>query len=216
MPTPLQPDSAPRVTRHRARRAGVIRTAIFASLLTAMLAGAGSPAQAQDDRKQTRAAKSRVPVPVEKIQVDDGDTVNILWGPGDTEIIRILGIDTPETQHVEHNLPFDQPFGREARGFGLGAFAAAQQVELLRAEMTDPYGRTLGYLFINGVNYSVLVVRAGLAAESVSHYGDNRFPDEAAAVAAATKEAGALPFENPWDYRKRMRIFSDAQKAGQR
>ena len=39
-----------------------------------------------------------------------------------------------------------------------GAFAAATQVELLRSSTLDPYGRTLGYLFLNGRNYSVLVV----------------------------------------------------------
>ena len=60
----------------------------------------------------------------------------------------------------------------------------ATQIELLRADIIDPYGRTLGYLFLNGQNYSVLVVGARLAAESVSHYGDNGFPDEAEAVLA--------------------------------
>lgn len=210
---PTRQDS--RHPRGQAHQWGLARTWTLLTLSTLLLAASTSAAQAQADRKQTRPAKQKVAVPVEKIQVDDGDTVNILWGAGDTEIIRILGIDTPETQHIEHNLPFDQPFGREARGFGLGAFAAAQKVELLRGDTTDPYGRTLGYLFINGVNYSVLVVRAGLAAESVSHYGDNGFPEEAAAVAAAAQEVGPLPFENPWDFRKRMRAYSDQQKAAQ-
>ena len=47
--------------------------------------------------------------------------------------MRILGIDTPETRRLEHNLPFDQPFGREASAFAQGAFAAASEVELLHA-----------------------------------------------------------------------------------
>ena len=57
----------------------------------------------------------------------------------------MLGIDTPETRHVEHDLPFDQPFGKEARAFGQGAFAAATQIEILRSQTLDPFGRTLGY-----------------------------------------------------------------------
>ena len=107
--------------------------------------------------------------------------------------------------NVEHNLPYDQPFGREATGFAKGAFATATQVQLLRADQMDPYGRTLGYLFLNGRNYSELVVRARLAAESVSHFGDNGFPQEAQAVIEAARAAGPLPFEPPHDYRRRMR-----------
>ena len=93
------------------------------------------------------------------------------------ETVRILGIDTPETRHLEHNLPYAQSFGPEARGFAQGAFAAATQVELLRASTLDPYGRSLGYLFLNGRNYSVLVVQARLSAETVTFYGDNGLPE---------------------------------------
>ena len=92
----------------------------------------------------------RVKVDPAAITVEDGDGVIIRWGDRDTEIIRILGIDTPEVRRLEHNLPYDQPFGPEARAFAQGAFAAATEVELLRSPTLDPYGRTLAYLFING------------------------------------------------------------------
>ena len=84
----------------------------------------------------------------------------------------------------------------------------ASQIELLRAATVDPYGRTLGYLFLNGRSYSALVVEARLAYESVSHYGDNGFSREAAEVLEAAKGAGPLPFEPPWDFRNRMRDLS--------
>jgi endonuclease YncB( thermonuclease family) len=141
----------------------------------------------------------------DKLKVDDGDTVLVRWSAGESEIIRILGIDTPETRHVLHDLPYAQPFGPEARAFAQGAFAAATKVELLRAANVDPFGRTLGYLFLNDRNYSVLVVQARLAEESVSHYGDNGFPKEAAEVMAAARAAGPLPFEPPHQFRGRMR-----------
>lgn len=157
---------------------------------------------------QPRPHGARVSVDPAAILVDDGDSVAIRWGPRDVEVVRILGIDTPETRHVEHEIPYAQAFGPEARGFAQGAFAAATKVELLRADTLDPYGRTLGYLFVNGANYSVLVVRARLAEESVSRYGDNGFPREAAEVAAAAKEAGPMPFEPPGAYRQRMRDLS--------
>ena len=39
-----------------------------------------------------------------------------------------------------------------------GPSRAATEVQILRSSTLDPYGRTLGYLFVNGRNYSVLVV----------------------------------------------------------
>jgi len=164
---------------------------------------------AQDDRTQTRPSKVRVPVPVEQIDVGDGDTVTIRWGEGDEERIRILGIDTPETQNIQHNLPYNQSFGLQATSFARGAFATATEVQLLRADTMDGYGRTLGYLFVNGKNYSVLIVQARLAAESVSHYGDNGFPEESQAVLEASRAAGPVPFEAPYQFRRRMRDITD-------
>ena len=52
-----------------------------------------------------------------------------------------------------------------------------------------------------------------LAAESVSHYGDNGLPAPAAAVLAAAKEAGPVPFEAPFRYRRRMRDVTKWLKA---
>lgn len=168
----------------------------------------------RERKPQPRPSMTRVEVPVERVRTGDGDTIDIEWAKGDVETVRILGIDTPETQNPEHNLPYGQAFGEEARGFARGAFAAATKVEVLRTAELDPYGRTLGYVFVNGMNYSVLIVRAGLAAETVSHYGDNGFPKEAAEVAAAAKTAGPVPFEAPHLYRQRMRAVSEAMKNG--
>jgi micrococcal nuclease len=85
----------------------------------------------------------------------------------------------------------------------------------LRSPTLDPYGRTLAYLFINGRNFSVTVIKARFSGETVSHYGDNGLPKEAAEITAAAKEAGAnlLPFEPPHLYRARMRTLTNALKA---
>ncbi len=159
-------------------------------------------------KPQSRPSGSRIKVDVSAITVDDGDTVTIRWGEKDEEIVRILGIDTPETRHDAHNIPVDQPYGPEARAFARGALATATEVELLRCATVDPYDRTLGYLFINGKNYSLLVLKARLAEESVTRYGDNGFPEIAAEVQAVAKAAGPLPFESPGIFRNRMRPLS--------
>jgi micrococcal nuclease len=165
-------------------------------------------------KPQARPHGQRVKVDPAAIKVEDGDGVNIQWGGNDIEIVRILGIDTPEVRRLEHNLPYDQPFGPEARAFGQGAFAAATDVELLRSPTLDPYGRTLAYLFINGRNYSVMVINARYSGETVSHYGDNGLAKEAAEVTAAATASGASPlaFEPPYQYRARMKAVTNAMK----
>ena len=160
-------------------------------------------------KPQPRPHGQRVRVDPAAITVEDGDGVLIRWGDKDTEIVRILGIDTPEVRRLEHNLPYDQPFGPEARAFAQGAFAAATEVELLRSPTLDPYDRTLAYLFINGRNFSVMTIKAGYSGETVSHYGDNGLPRESAEVLAAAKATAPLPFEPPHLYRARMRTLTN-------
>jgi endonuclease YncB( thermonuclease family) len=170
---------------------------------------AARPAEPRPEPKpQPRPHGTRVPVDPAGVHVDDGDTFVVRWSRDDLETVRILGIDTPETRHLEHDLPYAQAFGPEARAFAQGAFAAATRVELLRSRTLDPYGRTLGYVFLNGRNYSALVVQARLAAETVTFYGDNGLPREAAEVLAAATSAGPLPFEPPHAFRARMRELS--------
>lgn len=184
------------------------RILIAGSVLLIVLASLAVAA----DRTQPRPSQVRVRVPLTLIDVGDGDTVSIQWDD-DCERVRILGIDTPEVAHPQYGMPFDQPFGREASAFAAGVFAAAVDVELLRAAETDPYGRTLGYFFVNGRNYSVLVVQAGFAVETVSHYGDNGLPEEAEAVLAASRTVGPARFEPPYQFRKRMREITDWNKS---
>lgn len=168
----------------------------------------GTSSTRPEPKPQPRPFGTRVDVDPAKVEVDDGDSVIIHWTATDEETIRILGIDTPETRHIPHQIPYAQAFGPEARGFAMGAFATATKVELLRSSILDPYDRTLGYLFVNGRNYSVLAVTARMAEETVTRYGDNGLPAESAAVLAAAKVAGPPPFESPGEYRKRMRDVS--------
>ena len=162
-----------------------------------------------EDLTQTRPSLERVPIDPALIDVGDGDTVTIHWSDGDAERVRILGIDTPEVAHPSMGWYDDQPYGPEATAFAEGVFAMAETVELLRAAETDGYGRTLGYLFVNGRNYSVLVVTAGYAVETVGHYGDNGLPEAADAVLAASTRVGPVPFEAPYRFRRRMRELNE-------
>jgi len=209
----------PRPTSRRRSLGALVLPAVVLSMLTCwaghpvvlLAQPAPSPARPagtqprSEPKPQPRPHGTRVMVPPALLSVDDGDTVVVKWPGGDVETVRLLGIDTPETRHLEHNLPYGQPFGEEARAFLSGVLAATTEAELLRSRTLDPYGRTLGYLFVNGRNYSVLVVNARLAAESITQFGDNGLPVEAADVLRAAKAAGPLPFESPGAFRARMR-----------
>lgn len=184
----------------------ILRLSLLAAILWVF------PALAADRAPEdpaTRLALERVPVDPALIDVGDGDTVTILWSEDDRERIRILGIDTPEVAHPSMGWHDHQPYGRQATAFAEGVFAMAETVELLRAGEPDGYGRTLGYLFVNGRNYSVLAVEAGYAVETVSHYGDNGLPAESEAVLAASREVGPVPFEAPYKFRRRMRELNE-------
>src|SRR5437762_13149991 len=61
-----------------------------------------SPEPRPSPKPQPRPHGSRVRVDSRSIDVDDGDTVVIHWSHDAAETIRILGIDTPETRHLEH------------------------------------------------------------------------------------------------------------------
>ena len=101
-------------------------------------------------------------------------------------------------------------------GGGPGANPTAQDPNSTRVERYDaatdtwtvmapmPAAAADGAACHDGLGH-IVVIRARLAAETVSHYGDNGLPDESAACLAAAAEAGPVPFEPPYQYRGRMR-----------
>ena len=187
---------------HRARI--VTATAVVAMAFAVLLA--------TQDRSHA-AEPERIVVPKAILGFDDGDTIRIRWPGKDVEEVRILGIDTPEVLHLDHDLPFAQPFGDQATAFLKGCIAVADRVEVLRSGTKDKYGRTLGYVYVNGKNYSVLVIEARLAYGPSPRFGDNGFPKQYKACLEAAEKAGTPPFEPPWQYRKRMRAVAKQMKA---
>jgi len=184
---------------------------LSAVLLAALVGTAAFLLSAPPDAAHAEG-KERVDVPKALIRYDDGDTITIAWPKKDPENVRILGIDTPEVLHLEHNLPYPQPFGYEAAGFLRGCVAASDKVELLRSGNKDRYGRTLAYILVDGKNYSPLVIAARLSYGPSARFGDNDLPEENAACIAAAKDAGPPPFEKPYIYRRRMRAVAEYMK----
>jgi endonuclease YncB( thermonuclease family) len=125
------------------------------------------------------------------LRIIDGDTFVFQAEEGSLKV-RMDGIDAPEK---------DQEFGLEAKEF-LNAYLYKKGT--LQNKGVDRYGRTLGVLFVDGVNVNLVMVQKGFA----WHY--KKYSDDVALADAENrarrlkvglwKDEGALA---PWEWRKR-------------
>lgn len=132
-----------------------------------------------------------VATPAHVARVVDGDTIVL----SDGARVRLVQIDTPELGTGEC---FSRAAGRELRAM-LPVGAAVSLVADARLDRVDRYGRLLRYVFRNGRNVNLELVRRGAA--SVWFYdGDRgRYAAELLAAAAAARTArrglwGACPY----------------------
>ena len=95
------------------------------------------------------------------VSVVDGDTI-VLRVQDQTETVRLLGIDTPETVHPTKPI---ECFGPEAPAFTKATLVEGSLVKLLRdVEPRDRYQRLLVYLFLaDGTLFNQLLIDRGLA-----------------------------------------------------
>ncbi|MDH4037105.1 MAG: thermonuclease family protein [Candidatus Krumholzibacteria bacterium] len=180
------------------------RGGLAAGILAVLLPATGC----RDSGRETRAPSypGATVVDVAHIQFDDGDTFYIDGAP-----IRFLGIDTPETADPGVGIFEDQPFGPAA--------AESTRVLVLRASVVematdgrDRYNRRLAHIFIDGDLLAERLLAMGLAYETISHFGDNGFPDLADRILRAA-EAGPRPaFEEPYKWRKKHQRREAAAK----
>lgn len=79
-------------------------------------------------------------------RVVDGDTIRVaLLGGGDSESVRLIGVDTPETKDPRRPV---QCFGREAAAFTERVLPPGTRVRLVRdVEPRDRFGRLLAYVY---------------------------------------------------------------------
>ncbi len=89
--------------------------------------------------------------PITVTEVSDGDTFKL----SDGKTFRLYGVNAPEVK---------EPFFEEAKAFTenlvLGKEISFEQETNYKV---DKFGRTLGYVFVDGVNLNIELVRNGLA-----------------------------------------------------
>jgi endonuclease YncB( thermonuclease family) len=154
----------------------------------------------QETDKEHAGETALISMDKRAIRPDDGDT---FFYKG--LAIRILGVDAPEIIHEQHGIFENQPYGRRAAEMTVKVLSKAKVIEYLPFQ-NDRYGRLLAHVFVDGALLSVILIKAGLAYENVSYYGDNGFPDLAERILKASKEYPRPPFEEPYKWRRRHQI----------
>ena len=85
-------------------------------------------------------------------RVVDGDTIDIAIG-GNTERVRLIGINTPETKHPTKGM---ECFGPEASAYTEQLLPVGTEIRVERdVEARDKYGRLLLYVYIANSNVFV-------------------------------------------------------------
>ncbi len=109
-------------------------------------------------------------------RVNDGDTLGVRLA-GRRELVRLLGVDSPETLHspkleraaarAGRSPAEEDRLGRQAREFAAGLLAPGQRVRLVLdpgAGPRDAHGRILAYVFLeDGRMLNELLVAEGQA-----------------------------------------------------
>lgn len=109
-------------------------------------------------------------------RVVDGDTVIVINHEGKEERVRLLLIDTPESVHP--NKP-PEKYGKEASDYAKEYLKQGMRVALERGNPEkDKYDRTLGYIFVDGVNFNQLMIEKGYARVAYVYEPNTKYLDE--------------------------------------
>lgn len=111
------------------------------------------------------------------VRAVDGDTLEVALDGGGTEMVRLIGVDTPET--VKPDTPV-QCFGPRASAFEHRTVEGRRVRLLVGVEPRDAYGRLLAYVWVPGPSQDrfleVELLRRGLARTLTFHPNDRFAP----------------------------------------
>ena len=134
------------------------------------------------------------------VKIADGDTLTLLTSTNEQVKIRLAGIDTPEKK---------QPFGNKAKQ--ALANLAFQKQALVEVETKDRYGRTVGVVFVDGLNVNAELVKQGMAWVYRKYTDDKRLYTLESEAKQAKR--GLWLDENPippWEWRRGRRKLRQA------
>lgn len=93
------------------------------------------------------------------IEVVDGDTVEVVRA-GSRDLVRLLGVDTPETVHPDRPV---ECYGPEAKAFTTARLAGRSVRLEFDAVRRDQFGRLLAFVHVDGERFNDVLLREGYA-----------------------------------------------------
>lgn len=125
----------------------------------------------------------------EVIRNIDGDTI-VISLKGKEETVRLLCVDTPETQHPRLGV---QPFGPEASDFAKTVLHKGKKIEVEPGINwgRDKYGRLLAYLYVDGKMFNELLLEKGLARVAYVYPPNTKYVDRFYDIQDKAKKKGA-------------------------
>ncbi|WP_166462413.1 thermonuclease family protein [Psychrobacillus vulpis] len=137
----------------------------------------------------TKTSGTTNQVPIEVVEVIDGDTIKINYN-GNIEKVRYLLIDTPETNHKTLG---KQPFGEDAKVRNKELLNSGNvTIEFDVGNRFDDYGRMLAYIYVDGVSVQETLLEEGLARVAYVFPPNTRYLDnfEKASDTAKVEQIG--------------------------
>ena len=123
----------------------------------------------------TKTTGTTEQIPVELVDVIDGDTIKVKYN-GKTETIRYLLLDTPE---VIHQTLGKQPGGEEASTRHKEIMKTGQvSIEFDVGDRMDDYDRLLAYVYIDGKSVQEMLLSEGLGRVAYIYPPNTRYLKE--------------------------------------
>lgn len=142
----------------------------------------------------TKTSGSTDQIPVELLEVIDGDTIKVNY-KGNTETIRYLLIDTPEINHKQLG---KQPFSEEAKNRNKEILSNGNlTIEFDVGNRLDNYGRMLAYIYIDGVSVQETLLEEGLARVAYVFPPNTRYLDDFEKVSNIAEKGKVGVWETP-------------------
>lgn len=144
------------------------------------------------------AADESIVIEGKVIAITDGDTIKVLDKEKKTYKIRFAEIDAPEK---------DQPYGQKSKQ-ALSDIIFNKNVKVIQSDV-DRYGRVVGYVYFNGQNINLEMVKLGMAWVYTYYSKDEKFRE--AENKARTKKIGIWSLQEdqkipPWEWRRKSNL----------
>ena len=144
------------------------------------------------------------------LRIVDGDTIDIDYN-GTKERVRLLCVDTPESVHPDKKQNI--PMGTVASDYTKKRMQGKMVGIELEGKLRGKYGRLLAYVFIDGENFNLELVRQGLSPYYTKYGRSEKYDRDFKAAEKAARDQGLNIWGDPELKAKYLRLKS---KWGQR